>query len=89
MHADRIDSPSADPLSTVEQAVLMLLLDNKQCVWSGGEVQRAIAGPNGNTIDAQDALANLHGAGLVNVCGEMVSATRAASRMDELFEHPL
>ena len=35
-------------------------------------------------LDVQDALAGLHGSGLVHLQGELVIPTRAARRMDEL-----
>jgi hypothetical protein len=39
---------------------------------------------NATPLDVQDALAALHGSGLVHLHGELVIASRAARRMDEL-----
>jgi hypothetical protein len=38
----------------------------------------------GDPIEVTDAIANVHGSGLVHVSGELVTPARAARRMDEL-----
>jgi hypothetical protein len=78
------DDPSADPrevLRVNNSAVFGLLtVPNEQRPWSVGELILEI----GNQIDVEDALARLHGAGLVHRCGEFVWATRAALAADAI-----
>jgi hypothetical protein len=80
MQDERIPSPAEDA-RRVEQAILALLSSpDEQWPWSVDEVAREI----GDRIATLDALACLHGAGLVHRCGEFVFATRAARRAQEL-----
>ena len=51
-----------------------LTLPDQQRPWAVRELVLEI----GSQIDVEDALARLHGAGLVHRCGEFVWATRAA-----------
>lgn len=51
-----------------------LTLPDQQRPWAVRELVLEIGGQ----IDVEDALARLHGAGLVHRCGEFVWATRAA-----------
>jgi hypothetical protein len=81
MQAERIE---IDPIAIAEQAVMMALLDNRTDPWTRAELQRLIAGRACDSNDVLDAIGHLHRAGLINVCGETVTATRAARRMDEL-----
>jgi hypothetical protein len=81
MHAERIE---IDPIAIAEQAVMMALLDNRADPWTRPELQRLIAGRACDANDVHDAIGHLHGAGLVNVTGELVTPTRAARRMEEL-----
>jgi hypothetical protein len=72
------DDPSMDPsdvLRVSDSAVYgLLILPDEQRPWSISELALELGSP----IDVEDALARLHGAGLVHRCGEFVWATRAA-----------
>jgi hypothetical protein len=78
------DDPSLDPAEVLRvnnSAVFGLLLDpGEQRPWSVRELVLEIGGQ----IDVEDALARLHGAGLVHRCGEFVWATRAALAADAI-----
>jgi hypothetical protein len=78
------DDPSpytGDVLRVSDSAVYgLLILPDEQRPWSVGEVARELGSP----IDVEDALAHLHGAGLVHRCGEFVWATRAALAADAI-----
>jgi hypothetical protein len=50
--------------------------------FSKAELAREVAGSKRGEIDVSDAIENLYAAGLVNVSGELVSASRAARHMD-------
>jgi hypothetical protein len=77
------NDPSADPrevLRVHNSAIFGLLTTpNEQRPWSVGELALEIG-----KIDVEDALARLHGAGLVHRCGEFVWATRAALAADAI-----
>jgi len=71
----------ADEDDQADTAVLGLLLSpDEHGLWSVEEVERAM----GERIATVDALARLHGAGLIHRFGEFVFATRAASAMDRM-----
>ncbi len=71
MHQE--STPSLEP-EAVEGAILAALLaPGEQRPWSVGEIEREFG-----KSDVEDALAHLHGAGLVHRCGELVFVTRAA-----------
>jgi hypothetical protein len=75
---------SAD-IATIEEAaelaVLTLPLDLRAPrLWSIEELAREL----GSELDAGDAVASLHAAGLVHRCSEFVFATRAAARFGSL-----
>ena len=78
------DDPSMDPaevLHVSDSAVYgLLILPDEQRPWSVGELAQELGSP----IDVEDALARLHGAGLVHRCGEFVWATRAAIAADAI-----
>ncbi len=57
-----------------------LVTPNQQRPWAVPELVLEI----GNRIEVEDALARLHGAGLVHRCGEFVWATRAALAADAI-----
>jgi hypothetical protein len=65
-----------------EHAILTLLLSDRQCVWSLDELIAEI----GRQLDTEDALGALKAAGLVHRCGEFVFATRAAIKLDGIFQ---
>jgi hypothetical protein len=72
----------------LERLVLFVLLSGEHFPYTRAELAREISSPRG-PVDVTDAIAALYSAGLVNVCGEQVTPSRAACRMDELLEHPL
>lgn len=61
--------------SVIESGIYdRLVTPNQQRPWAVRELVLEI----GSRIDVEDALARLHGVGLVHRCGEFVWATRAA-----------
>ena len=78
------DDPSMDAgdvLRVADSGVYGLLIHpGQQCPWSVGELVLEL----GSRLDVEDALARLHGAGLVHRCGEFVWATRAALAADAI-----
>jgi hypothetical protein len=65
-----------------ELVVLTLLLDEATpALWSLEE----LASELGDELHATDAVASLHGAGLVHRCDRFVFATRAATRFGRLL----
>ncbi len=78
------DDPSMDAgdvLRVSDPAVYgLLILPEEQRPWSVRELALELGSP----IDVEDALARLHGAGLVHRCGEFVWATRAALAADAI-----
>ncbi len=78
------DDPSpdgGDVLRVVDPGLYGLLIQpTQQRPWSVGELVLEL----GNRLDVEDALARLHGAGLVHRCGEFVWATRAALAADAI-----
>jgi hypothetical protein len=73
-----------EPIAMAEEAVMMVLLDDRRDPWTHAELQRMIGSRVCSENDVSDAIGHLHGSGLVNVTGELVTASRAARRMDEL-----
>jgi hypothetical protein len=66
-----------------EHVVLSLLLDpNVHGPWSVPELGCELGDP----VEAQDAVASLHAAGLVHRCDDLVFPTRAAARCFRLAE---
>jgi hypothetical protein len=78
------NDPSLDPADVLrvnDSAVYgLLILPNEQRPWAVRELVLEI----GNEIGVEDALARLHGAGLVHRCGEFAWATRAALAADAI-----
>jgi hypothetical protein len=71
----------SDVLRVNDSAVYGLLLaPQQQRPWAVGELVLEL----GDQIEVEDALARLHGAGLVHRCGEFVWATRAALAADAI-----
>jgi hypothetical protein len=64
----------------VEHAVFILLVGSGQRPWSVGELELEV----GDRVGVADALAHLHGAGLVHRCGGFVWASRAALAADRM-----
>jgi hypothetical protein len=90
MHGDRTgssltDEHTQDPTTaqrTAEQAIMMLLLSGGHAgIWTRSEIELEVSA---SPLDISDALAELHGSGLLHLQGELVIASRAARRMDEL-----
>lgn len=66
-----------------ERVVLSLLLDpNVHGPWSVRELGREL----GDQVEAEDAVATLHAAGLVHRCHDLVFPSRAAARCFDLAE---
>jgi hypothetical protein len=81
------DDPSADQSDVLRDASVIesgiydrLVTPDQQRPWAVRELVLEI----GSRIDVEDALARLHGAGLVHRCGEFVWATRAALAADAI-----
>lgn len=65
-----------------EAAIMTLLLSGcHEGPWTRAELELELSAP---PLNAQDALRALQGSGLVHVQGELVIASMAAQRMDEL-----
>jgi hypothetical protein len=58
----------------MDMMVLETIIDPCAGLWSAAEVQQTL----GSSIDVVDAIARLHGVGLVHKLGEFVFPTRAA-----------
>jgi hypothetical protein len=78
------ENPTLSPAQRDQNAdgniLLWLTQDDAQRPWSVDEIVREY----GDHADAIDALARLHGVGLIHRSGEFVWATRAAIRADEI-----
>jgi hypothetical protein len=73
-----------DPAS-LKQALLGLVCDERQSLWSLSELYRTLAPPDEarsgvepTDVDVEDAVADLYAAGLIHRIGDFVFATRAA-----------
>jgi hypothetical protein len=83
IHPDPGEPGAAADHDEAQRAVLGLLLESAaQGPWSVDELARAL----GDEVRAADAVANLHAAGLVHRCHELVFLTRAAVRGLELAD---
>ena len=71
----------AEETKQTEATILGLLLGQaNQRPWAIEELIREIGRPD----DTADAVASLHGSGLIHRCGDFVFATRAALRLDQI-----
>jgi hypothetical protein len=86
MHAEPTHCPRTLPLIETERTVMMVLLSGEHDPWTRADLQREIAGTKGDPLAVIDAINDLYGAGLVHFTGELVTPTRAASKMDELTD---
>jgi hypothetical protein len=77
---DQSNETPAEQDRRTEQTVLVMLLTDRQRIWSLDELVAEI----GRRMETVDALAALQAAGLVHRCHDFVFATRAALRFDEL-----
>ncbi len=84
MYSHRIDCPCAAIATETQRIVLMTLLASGQGPWTRDGLERELSGSKHEPIDPSDAIDDLYSAGLVHVCGEFVTPTRAAWLMDEL-----
>jgi predicted transcriptional regulator len=81
MHDQRIDP--CPPEEETDYAVLRMLLHPElRTPMSVDEIVREI----GDRVHAIDALARLHGSGLIHRCNEFAFATQAARRFQELYQ---
>ncbi len=60
----------------------LLLSDRSPGLWTVAEVEQAVGHPE----HVEDAIADLHAFGLVHLCDEHISPSRAAVRFDQLHE---
>jgi hypothetical protein len=75
-----LDTATLEGIATA--AILCLLLSpDYHGPWTRDELQRELSSP---PLAVTDALADLAGAGLIHLHGELVFASRAARRMDRL-----
>jgi hypothetical protein len=81
------DKPSLDSPNVLREASVIeagiydrLVSPNQQRPWAIGELVLEI----GDRLDVEDAVARLHGIGLIHRCGEFVWATRAAVAADAI-----
>ena len=72
-----------------EWLVMMALLASDPRLLSRAELQREIASSKEEPPNIDDEIENLHAVGLLNVCGELLGASRAARYMDKLLGEPL
>jgi hypothetical protein len=86
MHAERTGCPRAVPAIQTQSVVMMVLLSGEHEPWTQVELQSEIAGTRGDPVAVADAISELHGAGLLNLTGELVTPSRAARKMDELTD---
>lgn len=83
------DCPCSRMRSGGEWYVMLALIANAPHMLSRAELQREVMlRPTDEPPNLEDAIANLHAAGLVNVCGELVGSSSAARHMDELLGSP-
>ncbi|HEV7529170.1 MAG TPA: hypothetical protein VGO29_09770 [Solirubrobacteraceae bacterium] len=85
MHAERIENICNDIHATIERVVILELLDDRDAPLSRAELARHVSGSKCEPIDIDPAIDGLYAAGLVHVCGELVQATLAARRIDQLY----
>jgi hypothetical protein len=79
-----VASALSDRARHAEAVVMMVRPSSDHSPWSRAELEREVAGVKGNPLDVTDAVNRLYSSGLVHLSGELVTATRAARRMDEL-----
>jgi hypothetical protein len=89
MHTDRTHCACSAVADQVQRIVMIALLGSGHSTLSRAELEREVSGSKDNRVDVSDAIENLYVAGLVNVSGDSVSASRAALALDELLGSPL
>jgi hypothetical protein len=85
MPEDRIEDICEAIDATIERVVILALLTDRESPWSRAELARHVSGSKGEPVDIDPAIDGLYTAGLVHVCGELVHASLAARRVDELY----
>jgi hypothetical protein len=68
---------------------MFALLSGDRHPYSRAELERELSGSKDKAIDVEDAIENLHAAGLVNVTGELVTPSRAARHFGMLSGSPI
>ncbi len=93
MRDQRIPGDSPDDPSTLKQALLGLLLEDRPGLWTLTELDRQLhsssetqPGDEPSRIDVEDAVEDLYAAGLLHRLGTYVFATRAAHEAHRLAE---
>ncbi len=71
--------------SVTEWRVVLVLLSTDYSPFSREELRREVCGPDADRLGVESAIENLYVAGLVNVSGELVSASRATRHFDGLL----
>ena len=93
MRSQRIPGDEPDDLSTIKQALLGLLLEDRPVLWTLAELDRCL-NPSSETepgcepsrVDVEDAVEDLYAAGLLHRLGTFVFASRAAHAAQLLAE---
>jgi len=85
MPEDRIENICASIDATIERVVILALLTDRESPWSRSELARHVSGSKGEPIDIDPAIDGLYTAGLIHVAGELVHASLAARRIDDLY----
>ena len=93
MREQRITGDSLDGSSTLKQALLGLLVQGHTGIWTLAELDRQLCpssetepGSEPSRIDVEDAVEDLHAAGLLHRLGTFVFASRAAHAAQLLAE---
>jgi hypothetical protein len=90
MHAQPTDCPCLVAIANeVERIVMIALLTSGHSPFSRAELEREVSGSKEKAIDVDFAIENLYAAGLLNVAGDLISASRAAVHMDQMLGSPL
>jgi hypothetical protein len=79
---DQTNETVSEQDGKTQRTILMLLLIEHQAVWSVDELVAEI----GRELETKDALSALKAAGLIHRCGEFVFASRAAIKLDGIFQ---
>jgi hypothetical protein len=83
------DRPCSGTGGGAEWLVMLALLAGDRQMLTRTELQRELSRSKDDGLpDLDDEIESLHAGGLVNVCGELVGASRAARYMHELLGRP-
>jgi hypothetical protein len=90
MHAQTNECPCLAAIANeVERIVMLALLSGDRHPYSRAELEREVSGSKDKAVDVEDAIENLHAAGLLNVAGDLVTPSRAARHFDMLSGTPI